>query len=169
MGFFSVEDIFRETTQTVPSYKGIKLRDLDGDGKILVSVSEGAERSRSGREYSFAPVRTWEFPEGAEAAAYPFEMMAGRSMFHFGSTSTRSKHLLTLCPQGYVEINLQDAEELDVVEGLLVEVSSPAGSFKAPARISDRVSRGMVFVPSNFRTSVCIACFRRTPPYAGSS
>lgn len=150
MGFFSVEDIFREMTQTVPFYKGIKLRDLDGDGKILVSLSEGAERSRSGREYSFAPVRTWEFPEGPEAADYPFEMMAGRSMFHFGSTSTRSKNLLTLCPQGYVEINPQDAEELDVVEGLIVEVSSPAGSLKAPARISDRVSRGMVYVPSNF-------------------
>ncbi|MBI5251428.1 MAG: molybdopterin-dependent oxidoreductase [Desulfomonile tiedjei] len=150
MGFFSVAHIFREMTRTVPFYRGLKLSDLDGDGKIVVDTHEDPGQSRSGKTYSFAPVRTWEFPQGPEAPAYPFEMIAGRSMFHFGSTSTRSKNLLTLCPRGYVEINPQDAVRLDVSEDRLVEVSSPAGSFTAPARISDKVSPGMVYVPTNF-------------------
>ena len=149
MGFFRVADIFREITRTVPFYKGLDLRDLEGEGKILLLSSEEG-RSMSPRAYSFAPVRTWEFPEAPDAADYPFEMMAGRSMFHFGSTSTRSKNLLTLCPRGYLEINLQDAAELEIAEGQFVQVSSPAGSFTAPARISGKIGQGMVYVPTNF-------------------
>ncbi|MEW6114992.1 MAG: molybdopterin dinucleotide binding domain-containing protein, partial [Thermodesulfobacteriota bacterium] len=105
---------------------------------------------RGGRAYAFAPVRTWEKPTPLDAADYPFEMMVGRSMYQFGATSTRSKHLRELCPEGYVEINLEDARQLHVTEGDRVEVSSPGGSFVAPVRISDAVQRGMVFAISNF-------------------
>jgi formate dehydrogenase alpha subunit len=150
MGFFNISDIFREMTLTIPFYKGLKLKDLDGDGKISHPFSEAAPITRTGKAYSFAPVRTMEAPEPEDAAQYPFEMMAGRSMYHFGSVSTRSQNLLTLCPEGYVEINPLDAEDLRVKEGQNVEVSSPVGSFVAPAKMSDKIERGMVFVPTNF-------------------
>ena len=78
-------------------------------------------------------------------------MMAGRCMYHFGSTTTRSEHLLSLCPTGYVEINGEDAERLGLAEGDSLEISSAAGSFTAPATISTRVNPGMVFVPANFQ------------------
>ncbi|MBI4964451.1 MAG: molybdopterin-dependent oxidoreductase [Desulfomonile tiedjei] len=150
MGFFSVADIFREMSLTIPFYKGLKLKDLEGDGKISHPFVEGAAITRTGKSFSFAPVRAWEAPEPDHAAQYPFEMIAGRSMYHFGSTSTRSQNLLTLCPAGYVEINRLDAEELGIKEGGLTEVSSPVGSFVAPAKMSDKIDRGMVFVPTNF-------------------
>jgi predicted molibdopterin-dependent oxidoreductase YjgC len=150
MGFFNVADIFREMTLTIPFYKGLTLKDLEGDGKISHPFAETASITRTGRPYSFAPVRTWEAPEPENAAQYPFEMIAGRSMYHFGSISTRSRNLLTLCPEGYVEINRLDAKDLRVEEGENIEVSSPVGSFVAPAKISDKIEPGMVFVPTNF-------------------
>jgi predicted molibdopterin-dependent oxidoreductase YjgC len=71
-------------------------------------------------------------------------------MFHFGSTSTRSRNLLQLCPEGNLQINAEDAETLGLKEGDQVEVSSRSGSFVAPTKLSDKVDRGMVFVPTNF-------------------
>jgi len=149
MGFFNVSDVFREMTLTIPFYKGLKFQSLQGDGQILRPFAEGREGSRSGHRYSFAPVRTVEAPE-KDGGAFPFEMMAGRSMYHFGSTSTRSRNLLGLCPEGYVEVNPRDADALEIQDGERVEVSSRIGSFVAPVKRSTRVAQGMVFVPANF-------------------
>jgi len=149
MGFFRTADVFRDMTLTIPFYKTLKLQDLQGDGKIVHPFADGHERLRSGRSYSFAPVRTWEAPD-KNADAYPFEMMVGRSMYHFGSISTRSRNLRNLCPQGYVEINIHDAADLGFAEGEPVEVASPLGAFVAPAKLSDKISQGLVFVPVNF-------------------
>lgn len=149
MGFFNVGDVFREMTQTIPFYKGLKFQDLQGDGHIVRPFAEGREGSRAGRKYSFAPVRTMESPE-RDGDDYPFEMMAGRSMYHFGSTSTRSENLLGLAPEGRIEVNPQDAAGLKLQDGQRVQVSSPGGSFDAPIKVSNRVAQGMVFVPANF-------------------
>jgi predicted molibdopterin-dependent oxidoreductase YjgC len=150
MGFFKAADVFREMTLTIPPYKGLKLQDMQGDGKIVPLLTANNARLRGRASYSFAPVRTWEGPEKEDVAAYPFELIAGRCMFHFGSTSTRSKNLLQLCPEGYLQINVADAETLGIKEGDQVQVSSRSGDFIAPAKLSDKVDRGMVFIPTNF-------------------
>ncbi|HMK33687.1 MAG TPA: molybdopterin-dependent oxidoreductase [Desulfomonilaceae bacterium] len=150
MGFFKTADVFREMALTLPFYKGIQLQDLAGDGRIIHPFTGRAERLRGGRPYSFAPVRTWEAPEHDAAAEYPFEMIAGRCMHHFGSTSTHSKNLLILCPEGRLEIHEQDAHALNLGEGLPVRVTSPGGSFVAPVKLSRKIRRGMVFIPTNF-------------------
>ncbi len=150
MGFFSVGDVFNEMTLTIPFYKGMKLADLSSDGKIVHPFAAETGPIRSGKSYSFAPARTREGPEPADAAEYPFEMIAGRSMYHFGSMTTRSQNLLGLCPEGYVEVNRVDAVEMGFADGELVEVKSPNAFFVAPLVVSDKISRGMIFVPTNF-------------------
>jgi predicted molibdopterin-dependent oxidoreductase YjgC len=149
MGYFGVDDIFREMTMTIPHWKGLKARDLEGDGKVVPPFPDRDEGFRGDRRFHFAPVRVWESPvRGAEE--YPFELIAGRSMYQFGSTSTRSKNLQHVCPEGYVEINSDDAKDLGLAEGDLVTVTSPSGSFFAPAKLSSAVRQGMVFAPINF-------------------
>jgi formate dehydrogenase alpha subunit len=150
MGFFRTADVFRDITLTVPFYKGLTLHDIEGDGKIVAPSTGRIGRTHGPRHYSFAPVRTWESPEPDDAAQYPFELIAGRCMYHFGSTTTRSKNLLTLCPEGRLEICEQDAQRLGLQEGRLVRVSSRTGSFVAPAKVSDKVRPGMVSIPTNF-------------------
>lgn len=81
-------------------------------------------------------------------------------MFHFGSVTTRSKNLLDLCPKGYIEISGKDAEQLGLIDGEPLEVSSPNGSFIGPAKISEEISTGMIFVPSNFPDMAVYKLFR---------
>jgi formate dehydrogenase (NADP+) alpha subunit len=150
MGFFRVVDVFREMTLTIPFYKGLKPQDIEGDGKIIQPFTGRSERLRGGRPYSFAPVRTWEGPDREDAADYPFEMVAGRCMYHFGSITTRSGNLLSLCAEGRLEMNEQDAQQLNFKDGQPVRVSSPGASFVAPVKLSDKVRRGMVSIPTNF-------------------
>lgn len=150
MGYFQPRDIFQEMTQTIPFYRGLRFRDLDGDGQIRHPFEYGAQVLRGGHPYSFAPVRVWEGPADPEAAEYPFELMAGRNMYQFGSMTTRSRNLAQLCPEGYVEMNPTDAADLGVANGDAVEVTSPTSSLQAPVKISDAVARRMVFAPTNF-------------------
>lgn len=158
MGYFKVTDIFREMALTIPFYKGLRLRDLEGDGKIVRPEPDGREASRP-RPYAFAPVRTAEAPED-DTARYPFELMAGRSMYHFGSTTTRSQNLLGLAAGASVEINPLDAAGLGISDGDPIEVSSPAGSFVAPARLSPEVEMGRVVAPVNFPEAGVYKLFR---------
>jgi anaerobic selenocysteine-containing dehydrogenase len=127
----------------------MKLKDLDGDGAI-VGPSVGSSTLRTGKPYSFAPVRTIEKPISIDQTAYPFELMAGRSMYHFGSTSTRSAHLGELRSKGSIVIHPDDALKLGVKDDDTIQVSSPVGAITGPAKTSDVVSHGMVFVPTNF-------------------
>ena len=150
LGYFTVADVFRDMTATIPFYKGLKVHDLQGDGRIVRPYGTNPARQRSEKSYSFAPVKVWEGPETEDADTYPFEMMAGRSMYHFGSFSTRSHNLLTLCPEGYVELNAQDAEKLGVKENEKIKVRSRVAAFVAPVKVSDKIDPGLVFVPTNF-------------------
>src|SRR2546423_776575 len=47
----------------------------------------------------------------------------------------------------FIEVNPDDAKHLGVEEGQVVQVSSRRGTVQLPARLSDRVRPGMVFVP----------------------
>lgn len=150
MGYFNAADIFREMTLSIPFYKGVRRRDLEGDGRIAHPFTGTADRQRGGKPYAFAPVRTWESPADPDAAEYPFEMIVGRDMFHFGSTSTRSANLKLLTPQGELEVNEEDAVALGLADGDLVTVTSSAGSFVAPVKKSSNLPRKIVFAPTNF-------------------
>lgn len=150
MGFFSAKDIFREMTLTVPFYGGLSLKDLEPDGVIAHPVTEETRSEGRGTPYSFAPVRTWEKPKSEDEVSYPFELITGSAAYHFGSVSTRSQNLLTLEPEGFVEINPNDASELGLNAGDRAQVTSPVGSFSASVRVSDAVRRSMVFAPTNF-------------------
>lgn len=150
MGFFDARDIFREMALTIPFYRGLRWRDLEGDGAIAHPFTQEAATVRGGRAYAFAPVRTAEAPADPNTAAYPFELVAGKSMYHFGSTSTRSQNLRGLCPGGYVEINPEDASRLGLKDGDPVQVTSPSAWFVAPAKISMNVDQGLILAPTNF-------------------
>jgi formylmethanofuran dehydrogenase subunit D len=49
-----------------------------------------------------------------------------------------------------LQINAEDAEVLRPQRRRPREVSSRSGSFVAATKLSDKVDRGMVFVPTNF-------------------
>ena len=83
---------------------------------------------------------------------YPFFLTTGRMFAHFhtGTMTRISPHLDVEQRTGYVEINSKDAEELEIKEGNILILSSRRGEMEAPARVTDEVPPGNLFLPIHF-------------------
>jgi predicted molibdopterin-dependent oxidoreductase YjgC len=73
--------------------------------------------------------------------------------YHTGTMTRKSPALAGEQPQGYVELNRQDAMALSVKEGEKVRVTSRRGSIEARARVTESVGRGEIFIPFHFSES----------------
>jgi len=102
--------------------------------------------------------RAWIWLRPHEAApevpdrGYPFTLVTGEILEHAG-TGVLTRRIPTLhraVPQGYVELNAQDARALGVRTDDLVRLVSRRGALELPARIDHRSQppRGQVFVPA---------------------
>lgn len=82
---------------------------------------------------------------------YPFVLITGRTLYHFHTrTKTgRVRQLHDAAPQVWAEISGADADTLGIGEGDLLEIGSPRGVLRAPARISG-IRTGVVFVPFHY-------------------
>ena len=82
---------------------------------------------------------------------HPLLLTTGRTMYHFHTrTKTgRAPELQAAAPDVWVEISAQDAEQLDVADGDVVEIRSRRGAIRAPARLT-AIRPGVVFVPFHY-------------------
>jgi nitrate reductase NapA len=96
-------------------------------------------------------MRPYEEPPESPDEEYPFWLSTGRVLehWHTGSMTRRVKVLHQAMPEGYVEVNSQDARELGIVNGETVRLVSPRGSMEIEARVDYRgqPAPGHVFVP----------------------
>lgn len=84
-------------------------------------------------------------------AGYPLRLTTGRTVYHW-HTRTKTKRapqLQAAAPAMWVELSLDDAADLGVSEGDIVEVRSRRGRIEAPARISG-IRPGVVFAPWHY-------------------
>jgi formate dehydrogenase major subunit len=84
---------------------------------------------------------------------YPFVLTTGRMLehWHTGSMTRRCEVLNDLEPTGFVELNPEDAKAMAVSEGDTLTVSSRRGKIEVPARITDKVAEGCVFLTFHFK------------------
>ncbi|WP_350224867.1 molybdopterin-dependent oxidoreductase [Arthrobacter sp. fls2-241-R2A-200] len=82
---------------------------------------------------------------------YPFRYTTGRTAFHFHTRTktARSRTLNDAAPRMWVEISVEDAQDLGISEGDIVRVSSRRGVIEAPARVSG-VRPGTIFAPFHY-------------------
>ena len=96
-------------------------------------------------------LRPWHPPAEQPDGDYPFWLCTGRVLehWHTGSMTRRVKQLHQAVPEGYVELNRADAQELGVESGQTVRVTSRRGSLDLPVKIDGRGTppRGSVFIP----------------------
>jgi formate dehydrogenase alpha subunit len=82
---------------------------------------------------------------------YPFILTTGRVLEHWhGGTMTRHSQLDDLYPEALAEVNPADAAFMGIVDGHAVRVSSRRGSIVLRARVTEKSSAGMVFIPFHF-------------------
>ena len=83
---------------------------------------------------------------------YPFLLTTGRMFahYHFGTMTRISPHLDIEQRTGYIEIHPDDAASLGIKENSTLIISSRRGEMTAPARISETVQPGNLFLPIHF-------------------
>jgi formate dehydrogenase alpha subunit len=107
-------------------------------------------------------------------AEYPFVLNTGRVLQHWhgGTLSRRSVGLNWIVPEGEIQINSDDGEELNIATGDMIRVSSRRGEATGKARLTDKLPRGMVFmnfhfaeIPANALTNDAVDPVAKIPEY----
>ena len=84
--------------------------------------------------------------------SYPFVLTVGRLYEHW-HTMTRTGRIAKIMkkqPQPFLEIHPRDARKLDIEPEMMVEVRSRRGAGRFPARITEAIVPGTVFVPMHW-------------------
>jgi thiosulfate reductase/polysulfide reductase chain A len=79
-------------------------------------------------------------------ADYPFQLSGGKLAVHCNVHTQNNPYLLEITPENWVEINPQDAAQLDIKDADYVEISSPLASTTILAKVTQRVQPGVVTV-----------------------
>ena len=88
---------------------------------------------------------------------YPIMLLTGRgtvSQWHTQTRTSKSPVLRKLYPQdAYVEINVSDADEMDVANGDMIRVTSRRGTLVAKAMVVPTVRAGQAFMPMHYEST----------------
>ncbi len=150
-------EVIEEMGKAVPEYAGIRYNRLEGWG-LQVPVPD---ENHPGTPFLFADsfprgrgkFHPLEYQPSAELpdAAYPFILTTGRVLEHWhGGSLTRASKLDDLYPQALMELHPKDADQMRVMEGDEVRVSSRRGSIVIRATIQEKTRPGVVFIPFFF-------------------
>ncbi|WP_020674643.1 molybdopterin-dependent oxidoreductase [Geopsychrobacter electrodiphilus] len=78
------------------------------------------------------------------------QLVSGKSIYHFGTTSTWSAGPLEVENQGVVRINPADAAAAGVVDGARVRLTTRVGSTTGKVQIDEALPSGLIFAPYHF-------------------
>jgi formate dehydrogenase alpha subunit len=159
MDYDSIENVFHEAGELWPALAGITYRRIAKTGLQWPCPT----LTHPGTQYLFKGG----FPRGKAAFTvvgyrpseelpdkdYPFLLSTGRQLFqyHTGSMTRRVDAINKVSPGAYIEVHPDDAETLGVNDGEMVTVSSRRGSIDVKVSVSDRPSKGLVFIPFHYR------------------
>ncbi|NOZ25034.1 MAG: molybdopterin-dependent oxidoreductase, partial [Nitrospirae bacterium] len=84
---------------------------------------------------------------------YPFTLTTGRVLFqyHTGTMTRRVDPINKVSPGPFIEVNMEDAREMEIEDGAMLRVTSRRGSIELKAHLSKRPGRGVVFIPFHFK------------------
>jgi predicted molibdopterin-dependent oxidoreductase YjgC len=158
MAYRGPEEVFREMAALTPSYAGMTYERLGIDGLQWPCPAAGhpgtkfLHKDKFTRGLGKLHVVHYQDPAELPDASYPYFLTTGRMFAHYhtGTMTRVSPALDREQPTGYVEINPEDADKMDVQEGDLLVVSSLRGRIEAPAKITSAVLPGNLFLPIHF-------------------
>lgn len=155
----TVEDVFNEMRTVTPSYAGITYERIDEAGLQWPCPTEdhpgtpvlhvnGPGRKGGGllRAMEWVPSPDTQDPE------YPITLTSCRILYHYHTRTMTDKvpALHFTAPRKWIEIDMDDAEKLNIGNGEWVKVSSKRGSVYAEARIADTLQPGVAWMPFHY-------------------
>jgi formate dehydrogenase alpha subunit len=151
------EDIMKEVSSLAHIYGGICYSRLEKGGIQWPCPSP----DHPGTKYlhkekftrglgKFYPIKHSAPAEDADKE-FPFLLTTGRNLYHYHITMTaKTKGLNELAGSPYIEINPNDALKYGIKDKDLVYVRSRRGAITVPAKITDTIREGVVFVPLHY-------------------
>ncbi|MDG6257787.1 MAG: formate dehydrogenase subunit alpha [Methanomicrobiaceae archaeon] len=159
--FNSPEDIWNDVRRCTPSMAGISYARMekpesvhwpcpaeDHPGTPILHQGKFAAADGLGAFFGIE----YRPPAEVADAEYPFTLMTGRLIFHYHTrTQTgRSKILDYEVPEGYVQINTEDANTLGIKNGEKIKLRSRRGESLPVARVTDEVAPGVLMMTMHF-------------------
>jgi formate dehydrogenase alpha subunit len=159
MNYRSSAEIMDEISRLTPIYGGINHERLNRGGLQWpcwdrkhsgTPILHKGQFSRGRGKFHVVHDRP---PAELPTSAYPMILTTGRILehWHTGSMSHRSRVLETLVPESHVEINPADANELGIVEGDVISLSSRRGTVQTKVKKTHRVRPGQAFMAFHWR------------------
>jgi ferredoxin-nitrate reductase len=163
-------DVYREfaqlTRQRPCEMSGISHERLQEEGPLQWPYPDFAGQEETGNRKRLYTDGQFNTPDGrARFAAYhsrglaeppdenyPFILTTGRLYGHW-HTQTRTgriEKIQKMHPHPFLEIHPRDAEKLGIAEGIGVEVRSRRGLARFPAKVTQAITPGTVFVPMHW-------------------
>jgi len=159
MDVAEVEEIFNEITKAWPAVAGINYQRLEEKGiqwpcpdkdhpGTPVLFENGFPRGLA----SFTPI-LWRDPQELPDDEYPFILTTGRVLYqyHTGTMTRRSQVIETADRGPVIEMNPGDVQRLQIKDGDRVRVASRRGAITLPVLATDRISRGVTFIPFHYK------------------
>jgi predicted molibdopterin-dependent oxidoreductase YjgC len=154
----NADEVFIEIGSVWPALAGITYKRIEKRGIQWPCPTE----EHPGTEYlyrggfprgkgQFAPV-AYTPPAEVTDKDYPLVMTTGRNLFqyHSGSMTRKVSAVEAHAGESYIEVSQQDAKKLGIADGEEVKVSSRRGEINVKARVTNRISKGTVFLPMHY-------------------
>ncbi|MDD3978146.1 MAG: formate dehydrogenase subunit alpha [Methanomicrobium sp.] len=155
------EDVFNEIAELTPSYHGMNYErlekpeglhwpcpEVDHPGTPILHTQKFATADGLG---ILTPLE-WKAPAEVPDAEYPYIFTTGRTIWHW-HTGTMTRNSPTLdheVPTGWIEINPEDAKELEIVNGEKVRAITRRGEVEVNAKVTKDIMKGVMFMPFHF-------------------
>jgi len=125
-----------EVFALIPAYAGITYTNLVEDG-VFASLK-------------LQPVQI--VPKFTTTTVEPgkFALLTGAALYHNGTMSLYGEGTMSVCGEAYVEVSRNDAAKMKLEDGVEVTLTSTSGTVSVKARISPRMSDGVLFAPYHF-------------------
>ena len=134
------KQITDEISEKVSGYSGLKFEKIPNEGRIK-------EKSWAKGKAEFKKADYQELPEEKE---YPFILMTGNTLYHFGSLTQKAENINWIEKEGFCQISPEDAKNLEIKNDDLISLEAPSGKIEIKVRINLDIQKGTVFVPVNF-------------------
>lgn len=158
MKYASASEIMKEIASVTPQYGGITYERIRETGLLWPCPTPDHPGTKFLHKDKFSRGKglfsAIEFisPDELPDKEYPLILTTGRVLYqyHTGTMTRKSRGLETLAPEPLLEINPEDAKKLNLESEDIVTVSSRRGSVTAKAKVTDRVGKGVLFLPFHF-------------------
>ena len=125
-----------EAFARIPAYSTICYAELGDEGPFV--------------PIHLQPVQVVPKASGLSVEKGKFALLTGASLYHCGTMSLYGEGTVSVCAEGYLELSRKDAANMKIEDNDLITVTSTTGKISVKARISPRMSEGVVFAPYHF-------------------